>query len=290
MTVTYYHHSGFSVASGDILLVFDYWTGTKTQPLHESQRITPDQLARFSEVYVFVSHDHVDHYDEVIYGWEQYVPVTYIVADDMAAGVRGRRMGKGGVITFSDRVRVQAFGSTDAGVSYLVELDGVKFFHAGDLNFWHWREVSTARQIETADEDFRSEMADIPSDVIDVSFFPVDPRMGLHFDAGANFFMLAAKPRLLIPMHFWNRTDVILEFARRSRSRETEIVPMTAQGQRINLEFDDDGFMNIRLLPQPVIPRTPEHSENAVSLAGYEGEDPFHETDLPVEMDDGHHE
>ena len=188
-------------------------------------------------------------------------------------------------MTLSDRVKVKAYGSTDAGVSYLVERDGVKFFHAGDLNFWHWREVSTAREIELADEDFRKEVADIDEKEIDWCFFPVDPRMGMHFDAGANYFMMSAKPRVLVPMHFWGRGDVITEYARRSRSRETEIIPMTVQGQAVNLEFEEDGFMNINVLPAPV--QVPEELmlDLAVSLAGYEGADPFLETDLPVDME-----
>ena len=283
MTVTYYHHSGGSVASGDILLVFDYWTG-KAKKLPEQRRIMPEMLARFSEVYVFVSHEHEDHFDPVIYTWEQYAPVTYVVADDMPASVKGRRMGPGGQITLSDRVKVKAYGSTDAGVSYLVELDGIRFFHAGDLNFWHWREVSTAREIELADEDFRKEVEPIVGEEIDWCFFPVDPRMGMHFDAGANYFMMTVKPRVLAPMHFWGRADVINEFARRSRTRDTEIVPLTVQGQAVNLEFEEDGFMNISMLPPPVqIPDVPL-SENSVSLEGYEGADPFLETDLPVDM------
>ena len=47
MTVTYYHHSGFSVASGDVLLVFDYWRG-KARKFPESLGITPETLARFN--------------------------------------------------------------------------------------------------------------------------------------------------------------------------------------------------------------------------------------------------
>ena len=49
MTVTYYHHSGFSVASGDVLLVFDYWRG-KTSRFPEAFGVTPELLARFNEV------------------------------------------------------------------------------------------------------------------------------------------------------------------------------------------------------------------------------------------------
>jgi len=283
LTITYYHHSGFSVASGDVLLVFDYWTG-KARKLPEERQIRPEYLARFSEIYVFVSHEHEDHFDPVIYTWEQYAPVTYIIADDMPASAHGRRMGPGGQLTLSDRVQVKAFGSTDAGVSFYVELDGVKLFHAGDLNFWHWREVSSIREIELADEDFRQEVEKIIGTEIDWCFFPVDPRMGMHFDAGANYFMMAVKPRVLTPMHFWERRDVINEYARRSRTRETEIVPMTIQGQSVSLSVSEDGFMDVNMLNPPVEAPTAASSNANVSLDGYEGADPFLETDMPVDM------
>ena len=283
MTVTYYHHSGFSVASGDVLLVFDYWRG-KASKIPEALGITPETLARYNEVYVFISHEHEDHYDGVVYTWDQYAPVTYVIADCLPEGARGHRMQKGSELTLSDRVQVKAYGSTDSGVSFLVTVDGMNFFHAGDLNFWHWREVCNARQIQEADEDFRGEVKDIQGVDIDVAFFPVDPRLGMLFDAGANYFMLTVKPRLLLPMHFWGRGDVINEFARRSRTRETEIVALTNHGQAISLDIEDDGFMNITLLAAPTLPQVTPATNQAVSLAGYEGEDPFHETDLPIDM------
>ena len=283
MTVTYYHHSGFSVASGDVLLVFDYWRG-KANPFPEALGITPEVLARYNEVYVFISHEHEDHYDGVVYTWDQYAPVTYIVADCLPEQARGHRVQKGSEMSLSDRVQVKCYGSTDSGVSFLVTVDGVRFFHAGDLNFWHWREVCNAHQIQEADADFRSEMADIQGVDIDVAFFPVDPRMGMLFDAGANYFVLTAKPRLLLPMHFWGRSDVISEFARRSRTRETEIVALSSPGQAITLDIEDDGFMNITLLSAPTVHQAAPAADQAVSLDGYEGADPFHETDLPIDM------
>ena len=283
MTVTYYHHSGFSVASGDVLLVFDYWRG-KASKFPEAAGITPEALARYNEVYVFISHEHEDHYDGVVYTWDQYAPVTYVIADCLPEQAKGHRMQKGSELSLSDRVQVKAYGSTVSGVSFLVTVDGVSFFHAGDLNFWHWREVSNARQIQEADEDFRGEVADIQGAEIDVAFFPVDPRMGMLFDAGANYFMLTCKPRLLLPMHFWGRSDVIVEFARRSRTRETEIVALTTPGQGISLDIEDDGFMNISFLSAPNVGRSHPISSEYVSLDGYEGADPFHETDLPIDM------
>jgi L-ascorbate metabolism protein UlaG (beta-lactamase superfamily) len=283
MNVTYYHHSGFAVSSGDVLLVFDYWRGMGGK-FPEILGITPETLARYNQVYVFITHEHEDHYDGLVYTWDQYAPVTYVIADTLPEKARGHRMSKGGELTLSDRVHVKAYGSTDAGVSFLVTLDGMKFFHAGDLNFWHWREVSNARQIQEADEDFKAEVKDLQGEDIDVAFFPVDPRMGMLFDAGANYFTLTVKPRLLLPMHFWGRSDVIVEFARRSRTRETEIVALTTPGQGISLDIEDDGFMNISLMAAPNLSQLSHGSGEVVSLAGLEGEDPFYETDMPIDM------
>lgn len=96
MTVKYYYHSGFSVASGETLLVFDYWMGRQGKKLPAAQRITPETLSHFSEVFVFISHGHEDHFDPVVYTWEQYAPVTYILPETMDASLHGRRMGVGG--------------------------------------------------------------------------------------------------------------------------------------------------------------------------------------------------
>ena len=138
-----------------------------------------------------------------------------------------------------------------------------------------------------ADEDFRKEVAPIIGQEIDWCFFPVDPRMGMHFDAGVNYFMMTVKPRVLCPMHFWGRGDIITEFARRARTNDTEILPLTIQGQAASLVMEDDGFVNISMLNPPV--SAPMHVAygESVSLDGYEGADPFLETDLPVDMGEG---
>ena len=143
--VTHYYHSGFSVACGDTLLVFDYWLG-EGEELAEQYRITPETLAKFSQVYVFISHDHPDHMDPVVFTWKDLPGVQYIVSSDMPVGTRGRRMAPGDTIRFSDEVEVTAFDSTDLGVSFLVDFKGLMVFHAGDLNFWHWRDESTMRR------------------------------------------------------------------------------------------------------------------------------------------------
>ena len=290
MNLTYYHHSGFSAAVDDILLVFDYWLGEHRE-LPVEKRINEETLRRFREVYVFISHDHPDHMDPEVFEWRKIVPVTYVVSMDMPIGTRGKRMAPGDALTLSQRVKVKAFESTDLGVSFLVDVCGIRLFHAGDLNFWHWREESTVKEIEEAEEAFRRAVDPIMKEEIDVALFPVDPRQGRLFDAGANYFIMSVKPRLLIPMHFWGRAEIAVEFARRSRCRQTEVLAMTRPGEQIRVEVDDQGYMTVHLLsipePAPAM-RLQEETprQTGVALDSYDGSDPFAETDLPVKMDD----
>lgn len=292
LTVTYYHHSGFSVAMDDILLVFDYWTGEHGE-LPEDKRITVDFLKQFRQVYVFISHEHPDHLDPVVFTWRSEAPVTYIVSADMPVGTRGKRMAPGDSLTLSPEVSVKAFDSTDLGVSFLVDIQGVHVFHAGDLNFWHWREESTVKEIEEADDAFRQAVEPIAREKIDLAFFPVDARQGLMYDAGANYFIMCVKPRLLIPMHFWGRAEIAMEFARRSRCRQTEVMALTRYGEQISLDFTDDGYIDVSLLTPPevvVSSRTAPIELPVVELPeprtpAYDPEDPFSDTDLPVDIE-----
>ena len=288
LEVTYYYHSGFSCAMGDVLCIFDYWRGEHGE-LPEEERITPEYLSCFREVYVFVSHSHPDHADPEVFTWYKTVPMAYIVSYEMPIGTRGRRMSPGDTVKLSDHVTVTAFDSTDLGVSYLLEIDGVRVFHAGDLNFWHWREESTAKEIAEAEQDFHTAVAPLTKEPIDVAFFPIDPRQGRLFDAGVNYFIMSVKPRLLIPMHFWSRAEVATEFARRARCRQTEVIAMTRPGERLRLEFDEDNFMTINMFVPQSRAAGPfgvgVGEDQQVDLQDYE-EDPFADTDLPVHLND----
>lgn len=278
VNVTYYYHSGFSVAKGGVLLIFDYWRGERGE-LPEDKQITADTLACYDEIYVFVSHEHPDHLDAVVKEWSKLPRVTCVVSGDMPIGTPGKRMNPGDERRFSPRVSVKTFDSTDLGVSFLVDVDGFHVFHAGDLNFWHWRDESTVREIDEADEAFRKAVDPIMAEEIDLAFFPVDPRQGRMYDAGANYFILSVKPRLLIPMHFWGRADIATEFARRSRCEQTEVIAMTRCGEQMLLTLDEEGYMTINL--QSAAP-----ASSSINLTTYETEGPFTDTDLPVKLDE----
>lgn len=298
LTITYYHHSGFSVAVEDTLLVFDYWLGEK-EMLPEEKRITLEMLRRYKRVYVFISHEHPDHMDPVVFTWRGQAPVRYIISDDMPDTVTGERIRSGETIALTDRISVQAYDSTDLGVSFLVTVDGTRIFHAGDLNFWHWRDEATVREIEEAEEDFAKAMQPLEGMRMDIAFFPVDPRMGQMYDAGANTFIMSAKPRLMLPMHFWGRKSIAAEFARHSSNHETQVMALTRHGEELAVSISDDGSLTAQPLMQPdpvvaAVPRkrvlqleTPVVDQAPVEASAYGENDPFSDTDLPVQFEEG---
>ena len=285
LELRYLYHSGFTVSADGFLLVFDYWEG-EDHELPLSERLDAEKLKAYEQVFVFISHGHPDHFDEQVYGWGEEVPVTYIIGYDLPGAVRGTRLWPGDVVNLNSRLTVRAFGSTDLGVSFYVTLDELNIFHAGDLNFWHWREESTVQEIEEAETEFHAACKPIIGLPIDICMFPVDPRQGRLYDAGANYFIMTARPRVLLPMHFWSKSDVIQEFARRARSNQTEVIALTESGERMQVETDEDGFMTLNLLP-PDVPLAAEYipQGQAVDMTGYEGDDPFWNTDEPVPMD-----
>ena len=87
-----------------------------------------------------------------------------------------------------------ATGSNDSGVSWIVETDGRRIFHAGDLNNWYARfltddyrgglvysaEFGIDVNPEKEEKRFLGELKDIRkiTDTFSVAMFPVDGRIG----------------------------------------------------------------------------------------------------------------
>lgn len=296
LMITHYYHSGFSVADEDVMLVFDYWRGEEGELTPELE-LTGAELAKYKHVFVFISHEHMDHMDPIVFSWKNAANVSYFVSSDMPVGTRGKRMAPGDSITLKEGLSVTAFDSTDLGVSFLVTWDDFRLFHAGDLNYWHWRDESTMQEIEEAETEFRKAIEPLTKEHIDLAFFPVDPRQGFMYDAGANYFIIAVKPTLFIPMHYFHRADVAMEFARTAGNRNTEVVAMPGYGDVMRLDITDDGYFDLSF-PKRHIPdgmaddRTSDEEEEknmkkedqkrVSPLETIYEEDPFIESDLPL--------
>ena len=237
--------------------------------------------------------------DPIVYTWKDVVNISYVVSSDMPVGTRGKRMAPGDTYSPFGGVDITAFDSTDLGVSFLVDFQGMKIFHAGDLNFWHWREESTMQEIEEADAEFRKAVKPIIGKSVDVAFFPLDPRQGSMFEAGANYFILSVKPRIMIPMHYFHRSDIAVDYARTASNRATEVIAMPLIGDRLVLETDSDGYLNVRYVRKDQYSEPEElndagfsaMSENSGSAGSstypsfsdeLEEDNPFAESDLPI--------
>ena len=154
--VTYLDHSGFAVTTPEAVMVFDYYKDPDKK-LEKVLREAPDQ-----DVVFFVSHHHPDHFNAAIFELAQDRRRTYVLSNDIFSrlvpqkGVSVAWMSPGDVIEQIPGVsKVQAFRSTDVGVAYAITLpDGRVVFHAGDLNDWHWSEVSTRAEVRYAEAKF----------------------------------------------------------------------------------------------------------------------------------------
>ena len=115
-------------------------------------------------------------------------------------------------------LKVTATGSTDSGVSWVVETAGRRVFHAGDLNNWYARFLTDdyrggtvfspefGMDVDPGREEKRylGELKDIRklTDSFDVAMFPVDGRIGNGYTRGARQFIERFRVGLLVPMHF----------------------------------------------------------------------------------------
>lgn len=196
--VVYLNHSGFAVDTGNHVLVFDYYKD-------ESQGLSP-MLMKHKKIWIFSSHAHHDHFNPAVGQWQEQVK-KYVFSQDIQAVPSVKSINQDKVLYMPpyeqlqyEGVRVTTYGSTDEGVSFLVEADGWKVFHAGDLNWWHWK-GDTPENIQEAERLFRKEMQHLEGVRADIAFFPVDSRLEDCRTMGIEFFCRTVPVQQLITMH-----------------------------------------------------------------------------------------
>lgn len=203
--VTYLDHSGFLVDTPTALLIFDYYQ----DPAQAVPRIAAENPDK--PVIFLVSHHHFDHFTREIFdllpGREKLYILSTDIKETVPDGLETRHVKPGDTLEgLPGQVTVTAYGSTDIGVSYMVKLpDGTTLYHAGDFNYWHWQAENTAAQVKRAFEKFVKIMTSLMAHVnhIDIAFFPVDPRLGDDYSAGARLFLENIDVKYFFPMHFW---------------------------------------------------------------------------------------
>jgi len=245
MQTEIYHlfHSGTAVRVKDKLFIFDYF---KDEPRKEKAVasslekgvIREDSFKNINEAYVFVSHSHHDHYNQVIFEWEKYCDeINYILAAEVepAAELKNKAnlylMEKDEELKLGD-VEISSYGSTDQGVSFLVELQDLSIFHAGDLNWWKWKKFSAKVQARE-EREYKREVDKLIGKQIDIAFVPVDPRLEEHFHLAGEYFIEEIVPSLFVPIHFADNYDITRFFKERFNSDRTRVAEIAEPGEKI---------------------------------------------------------
>lgn len=240
VNINYLFNSGFFLETENYLILFDYYKDTVERGCIKNKSngaIDINDLKTDKKILVFVSHSHEDHYNPVIFKWADEIhSIKYILSSD----IKLKNINKN-INTISayqeiviEDVYIKAYGSTDIGVSFLIKVDGVVIFHAGDLNWWYWNDDSKA-EIENAEILYKAEVKKIKKERIDIVFFPVDPRLKQEYYLGAEYFIKETAPKIFIPMHFGINYEITKKFAQVMQKQTTKIIEIKHRGQQIKL-------------------------------------------------------
>lgn len=206
MKITYIYHSCYEVITDRYQLIFDYYKGD----LH---------LLDDRETIFFVSHSHKDHYNSRVHELADHVvlweEIPYRDDKTVPLGVRKE-------MTLGDLL-IKTSGSTDEGLSFDIELDGVRLIFAGDLNDWNWPD-DTPQEEEAMHQHFLRELSSFKENP-DILFFPVDYRIEDNYDKGVNEAIRSLKPRLLCPLHFTAHPEILPVFKENVKDKVRVILP-----------------------------------------------------------------
>ena len=244
MKITYIHHSSFIAEHENAILLFDYFKGSL--PSFDLNK----------HIYVFASHRHGDHFNPCIFklfNQSGNINITYILSKDiqLSDDVYSRKGVPPGIkdkIVFiaanetlnlrngNDIFKVETLKSTDEGVAFLIKYHNKTIYHAGDLNWWAWKEEDE-KYNKNMEERFKNEINKLKDIFIDVAFLPLDLRQEEWYPLGFDYFMSVTDTQKAFPMHFTSDKSVMQKMQVYSQDKDykDKIVYIKDEGQTFNL-------------------------------------------------------
>lgn len=195
MQVTHLYHSGIALETDTIQVFIDV--------ISDIAHIVNSK----KHIYFLVTHSHRDHFDATIF---QYADerTHFILSDDIRDfGPPNTQKVMPNKHYQLPHFELNTFGSTDMGVSFLLRIDGMKIFHAGDLNWWHWENDNEETQL-SEEETYKAIVRQLPADLIDMAFIPCDPRLERAMTWAVDYFLTVKNVRYLVPIHFRSHFEV----------------------------------------------------------------------------------
>ena len=217
INIWYLYHSCYAVQVGDTLLIFDYYVDKPAGPARTLSNgvVEPKEIAGYKTL-VFSSHRHQDHFNPVILSWRDHVDsIRYILSSDIHAKyyekdvitIKPRQ-----TINLDDGIAITTLKSTDEGVAFLIDIDGITIYHAGDLNWWRWEEESKAWNNDMAAK-FKKEVDVLKGKKIDIAFLTADPRQKSNALLGIEYFIENVGAGRIFPMHFLDDYSIMEKIA-----------------------------------------------------------------------------
>ena len=205
MKVTFLAHSGFFIELDRLCLLFDWWKGELPS------------IPAGKPLLVFASHNHGDHFKPEIFALDDGSrEIHFLLGKDIHLNPAHRakwelsdttfakctRLGGDQTLEPVEGVRVETLRSTDAGVAFLVTVDGTVIYHAGDLNWWHW-EGEPDPWNPDMERNFKAYLEPLRDRSVDLAMVPLDSRLGDAEDWGLAWYLNLTHTRRVLPMHQW---------------------------------------------------------------------------------------
>lgn len=227
MRITYLGHSGFLIELDSAYFLFDYYKGELSG------------IKQGKPFFVFVSHSHYDHFRKDIFKLRESLPeIYYILSNDVDTKAEDDIwfMGPNEERDIAG-CKIRTLRSTDEGVAFLVQYKEDTFYHAGDLNWWHWEAESDTYNTMMR-RNYQYEINKLHGLKIDAAFVPVDPRQGEQYNWGLDCFMKRVGADVVFPMHFWDNYGIFdrLMLEKSTKEYADKIYRITGEGQVFELQ------------------------------------------------------
>ena len=92
-----------------------------------------------------------------------------------------------------------------------------------------WKRV---REMENAFKSIIGNITAVNTD-IDIAFFPVDGRLEDNYILGGQYFIEKLKPKIFIPMHFWEDFKLTSDFKKSQEHTDTNVIEIRHNNQII---------------------------------------------------------
>ncbi|MFW5952857.1 MAG: MBL fold metallo-hydrolase [Candidatus Natronoplasma sp.] len=226
--ITYWYHSCFTLELDRTIILFDYPDRGIDDYMDEQIKSGVDG----SELYVFISHAHGDHFSPNVTKFSANAEKTnYVVSDDiLEKRIFPQRSEASGNYSFTqvlpdqdykiDDLRIKTFKSNDAGVAFLIDLCGNKIYYGGDLEKWNWPEWS-AEKVREHVRVFEDVIKKLKNEEVDIAFSNMDERLPSW--AGPVEFMEKVNPRYFIPMHTFGNEGWIEDLVNEEINAKSQI-------------------------------------------------------------------